>query len=246
MKPEDIRYLKLKYSFETSTGAGFFEEYDFYNQYTVDIYGCNLPDNEDQEEEVLIGKAVVYQFLLGYLIDREFPLEDFLSCFEAGRYLGDIILDGNTGIIKQEYEELLGGNGNFNILYLDCVMLFPEYRGYGYGKFIIKDIICRFYSTAGLILTIVFPLQSAPGDSPPEMNDHQMDQDLEYSSYKLYRYFLSLGFEQVNRSNFFIIDPCKVNERLDNIDLGMQFEAEYYTNREAGRNIAQSQAENNC
>lgn len=232
MKPEDIRYLKLKYSFETSTGAGFFEEYDYYNQYTVDIYGCSLPDNED-EEEALIGKAVVYQFLLGYLIDREFPLEDFLSCFEAGRYLGDIILDRNTGMIKQGYEELLGGNGNFNILYLDSVMLLPKYRGYGYAKFIIKDIICRFYSTAGLILTIVFPLQSDSGNSPSETNEYQMDQDLEYSSYKLYRYFLDLGFEQVKRSNLFFIDPCKVNKKLDGIDLGMQFGAEYYTNREA-------------
>lgn len=232
MKSENICYLKLKYSFETSTGAGALEEYDYYNRYTVDIYGCNLPDNEEDNSEVLIGKAIVYQFLLGYLIDKEFCIDDLLSYFDTGAcgYVGDFILDRATGMIKSEYGELLAGNGNWNILYLDSVVIFPEYQGYGYGRFIIKDIICRFYHTVGLILTIVYPLQFYPDSFSKEMKYHQMNQDKEYSSFKLYQYFLNMGFEQIERSNYFLIDPCKVNDKLDDIDLGMQFDEAYYNN----------------
>lgn len=232
MKPENIHYLKLKYSFESSTGAGVFEEYNYYNEYTVNIYGCNIPDTGEDDCGVLIGKARVYQFLLGYLIDREFPIDDLLSNFDTGvcGYVGDLILDRNTGTIKPEYEELLGGNSNWNILYLDNIIIFPEYQGYGYGKFIVKDIICRFSSTIGLVLTIVYPLQLDPDSCSTEMNYHRMDQDLEYSSFKLYSYFLDIGFEQIERSNYFLIDPCKVNDKLEDIDLGMQFDEAYYNN----------------
>ena len=232
MKAEDILYLKLRYSFESSTGGSYMEGFDCYTQYTIDVYGCDSADLEEDRKEVLIGKARVSLFYLGYLMTNQLLLEDLLpnSSTDARGYVGDFIMDRKTGELKPEFDELLAENGNFNVLYIDDIVLLPGYRGYGYGKFIMKDILCRFDSTVGLVLAIVYPLQLDSASWLPSMQYHRMDQDLEYSSFKLYRYFLDLGFEQVERTHYFYINPGKVNEKLKAIDLEQLFDKEYYDN----------------
>ncbi|MFC4675230.1 hypothetical protein [Dysgonomonas termitidis] len=232
MQAKDILYLKLRYSFESSTGSSYMEGFDCYTQYAIDVYGCDSADIDEDTKEVLIGKARVSLFYLGYLINNGLLLEDLLSnsSSDACGYVGDFIMDRKTGELKPEFDELLAENGNFNVLYINDIVLFPEYRGYGYGKFIIKDILCRFDGTVGLVLAIVYPLQLDTSSMQPAMQYHRMDQDLEYSSFKLYGYFLDLGFEQVERTNYFYINPCKVNEKLNAIDLEQLFDEEYYGN----------------
>ena len=74
MNPIDIRFLKMKFSFESETGE--IEDFRFINKYMIDIYGCNMPDDYQVEKpaEVLIGKAVVYQFLLEYMIRDDYTI----------------------------------------------------------------------------------------------------------------------------------------------------------------------------
>lgn len=230
MQAEDILYLKLRYSFESSTGGTALEGFDCYSEYTVNIYGCDSGEYAEDITEVLIGKAKVCLFFLEYLINNGLLLEDLLSntATDACGYVGDFILDRETGEMKPEFWQLLLDNNNFNVLYLDHIILLPEYRGYGYGKFIIKDILCRFDHTVGLILAIAYPLQLDTSSADAAMQYHLMDQDKEYSSYKLYRYFLELGFEQVGRSNYFYINPGKANKKLDSIDLEELFDEDYY------------------
>lgn len=230
MKAEDILYLKLRYSFESSTGGATMEGFDCYSEYTINIYGCDSADYEEDTTEVLIGKAKVWLFFLAYLINNGLGFDDLLTdkATDARGYVGDFILNRKTGELKPEIEEMLFDSCNSNILYLDHVILFPEYQGYGYGKFIIKDILCHFDHTAGLVLAIVYPLQLDPASSLAAMQYHRMDQDMEYSSFKLYQYFLDLGFEQIERSNLFYINSSKVNKKLDAINLELLFDEEYY------------------
>lgn len=232
MKAEDILYLKFRYSFESSTGGSHMEGFDCYTQYAIDVYGCDSADIAEDTQEVLIGKARVSLFYLGYLINNGLLLEDLLpnSSMDSRGYVGDFIMNRETGELKPEFYGLLLENGNFNVLYIDDIVLLPGYRGYGYGKFIMKDILCRFDGTVGLVLAIVYPLQLDSDSWLPSMQYHRMDQDLEYSSFKLYQYFLDLGFEQVERTNYFYINSGKVNKKLNAIDLEQLFDEEYYDN----------------
>lgn len=232
MKARDILYLKLRYSFEPSTGGSYMEGFDCYTQFTIDVYGCDSADLDQDTKEVLIGKARVSLFYLGYLMSNELLLEDLLSnsSMDARGYVGDFIMNRETGDLKPEFYDLLLENGSLNVLYIDDIILLPAYQGYGYGKYIVKDILCRFDNAAGLVLAIVYPLQLDSASWLPSMQYHRMDKDLEYSSFKLYRYFLDLGFEQVERTNYFYINPGKVNEKLKAIDLEQLFDKEYYDN----------------
>lgn len=58
MKAEDILYLKLRYSFESSTGGSYMEGFDCYTQYTIDVYGCDLRDLEEDREAVSNRKSL--------------------------------------------------------------------------------------------------------------------------------------------------------------------------------------------
>lgn len=228
MNPIDIRFLKMKFSFESETGE--IEDHRFINKFMIDIYGCNMLDNHQLEKpaEVLIGKAVVYQFLLEYMIREDYSIYAlFTSCGEA-RDVGHLLLNEEKNDFNDKYEELLTDSSTFNVLYLDRVMLYPEYRGYGYGKFIIKDIIGRFYDTVGLVMTKVFPLQLELFEKSARMEYYSMDQDMEYSSFKLYNYFLNLGFEQENQSDYFYLRTSFPNDKLARIDLNSIFDQEYY------------------
>ncbi|GAB6010196.1 hypothetical protein [Dysgonomonas reticulitermitis] len=61
------------------------------------------------------------------------------------------------------------------------------------------------------------------------MEYYLMDQDMEYSSFKLYDYFLKLGFQQEEKHrDYFYIRPSLINDRLDKIDLNFFFDEEYY------------------
>lgn len=88
MNPIDIRFLKMKFSFESETGE--IEDHRFINKFMIDIYGCNMLDNHQLEKpaEVLIGKAVVYQFLLEYMIREDFPYMHYLPAVEKPEMLG--------------------------------------------------------------------------------------------------------------------------------------------------------------
>ncbi len=220
MEAADILYLKLRYSFESSTGGSAMEGFDCYSEYTINIYGCDSGEYEEDITEVLIGKAKACLFYLEYLINNGLNLDDLLpnTATDARGYTGDFIMDRTTGELKPEFRQLLLDNYNYNVLYLGHITLFPEYRGYGYGKFIIKDILCRFDHTVGLVLAIAYPLQLDPSSADAAMQYHLMGRDKEYSSFKLYRYFLDLGFEQAERSNYFYIDPGKANKKLDQPD----------------------------
>lgn len=43
MKPSDIRILKMKFTFESETVE--IEDFRFINKYTIDIYGCDAPED---------------------------------------------------------------------------------------------------------------------------------------------------------------------------------------------------------
>jgi hypothetical protein len=52
MKARDILYLKLRYSFEPSTGGSYMEGFDCYTQFTIDVYGCDSADLDQDTKEV--------------------------------------------------------------------------------------------------------------------------------------------------------------------------------------------------
>lgn len=107
----------------------------------------------------------------------------FTSCAEA-KDVGDFLLNKKKDDFKSKYEEILTDSLNFNVLYLDRIMLYSEYRGYGYGEFLIKDIMYRFYDTVGLVMTKVFPLQLELFKKYAKMEYYLMDQDMEYPIYQ--------------------------------------------------------------
>lgn len=196
----------------------------------IDIYGCNMSDDYQVKKpaKVLIGKAIVYQFLLEYMIREDYSIYALFTSYGKARDVGDLLLNSEKDDFNDKYEEFLTDSSNFNVLYLDRIMLYPEYRGNGYGKFIIKEIIGRFYDTVGLVMTEVFPLQLELSKKSARMEYYSMDQDMEYSSFKLYNYFFNLGFEQENQSDYFYIRTSFSNDKLARINLNSIFDQEYY------------------
>lgn len=223
MKKEEIEFLEIKYSFNSSTGE--IEHNRFINEYKIEIFG-NGEDINSIEKSYLIGKGEISLFLVGLTQNEGFSIYQLFDSSQNGLDLGNLIFDWDTEEIKEKFEDLILETGNSNILYIDRIELLPQFRGMGFGKKIMKDIIFRFDNSCGLIILKAFPLQLEGSNVlgrdekwAKKMQYKHLVQDEKIAKSQLYKFYKSLGFKQYLKSEYFYLNSTLINKKLDKIDL---------------------------
>lgn len=103
-----------------------------------------------------------------------------------------------------------------NLLVIDRLFLYPEYRGHGLGLAALIEIVRRHRYGAGLIALKPFPLQfechNRAQDTPERQRLRLDDFDLtqEKAMAKLRRYYGRLGFKRVPRTEYMVLSPDAV------------------------------------
>lgn len=218
MKASKINYLTMRYTFSSETGL--VDENRYITKYYIDILGNNLKE----EEPVLIGKSEVHLFLLDLALNSGYDLFDLLDTSDAAIDLCGIVYDSETECLKASIEDMMFESGTNNILYLSRLEIFPEYRGFSFGEKVIKDTVNRFSGCCGLVVFKAFPLQLETKDIwKAKMKYNELEQDEDKAKKSLYKYYKSLGFDNIFKDEHFFLIPSLLNEKMDKINLDELF-----------------------
>jgi GNAT superfamily N-acetyltransferase len=93
---------------------------------------------------------------------------------------------------------------SMNLLILDRLEIFPNFRGRGYGLEALQCLIQRFRMGVGLIVMKPFPLQFEDPE-PEELASRGLDGFVGSAAFctrKLKRYYAQLGFKRIPRTPF--------------------------------------------
>lgn len=119
-------------------------------------------------------------------------------------------------------EEIFYESFNSNLLNIDRIEILPEFRGSGYGKKVIKDIILRFNSSFGLAIIKAFPLQLEAEIGNDEWREKMQYSEIEFDSTKamksLYRFYKSMGLKQISKSGYFFLNSAHHNSFFNSIN----------------------------
>jgi len=142
-------------------------EYKFTN--TLDLENSDTPNVEELFGEIFynnyesvipikIGEVELHFYNYAF-VNFGFNLYDAFDRSMNTILLGDVIIDYKTYEIKPKIEKLVGESYNQNILVIHELILFPDYRGKGFGEEIISGIETFFNGKCGYIALQSFPKQ---------------------------------------------------------------------------------------
>lgn len=153
--------------------------------------------------------------------DMENALENGVNTFDVcdghseslSEYFSDIF-DDEYGHYSAEVENLIGGPPIYlDLIVLDKVVIFPEYRMNGYGLIVLTKMMERAGDGAGVFVLKPYPLQLAY----PPFGEHKKDEDWEklklgrfdltseVATNKLKDYYRSVGFEELSGTPFMVM-----------------------------------------
>lgn len=218
MEATDIfEYLNINYKFSSSSGYN--EEYQYVNEYHLEIFKVG-----EDERQVFIGKAKVELYLIGLALEHNFNPYYTFDSSQARRDFFNGIYDFGRNRFRKNVERMFDENFNSNLLVIDRIEILPQFRGHEYGKKIIKDIILRFNGSFGLAMLKAFPLQLEVRRDRDEWHEEMGYLKIEINPTKatrsLYRFYQSMGFNQMGKSEYFFLNPIFGNSFFDNVDDG--------------------------
>lgn len=219
MRESDSIFLSIEYKMVSDVPN--YEPDRYVNRYSVKVFASNL----DADTNLEIGRGVVKLILESLALDDQYSMYDVFDSSHATMELGSEIYDFDEWQIKDEIRICPGYDIiNQNILFLERLELAKDYRGHGIGKKIIRDILERFFSSAGLIALKAYPLQFESSRGSDETWAKKvalegLEEDEEKARYKLYHYYQNLGFENLLRNEFFFMNPAKKNKIFEKLFL---------------------------
>ena len=217
----DAKNIYLEYTFASSLGIIGTDRY--VNAYKVAIYSED--HLHDPIKRTLIGKAELSLVLLTLMMNHRIA---YYSVFENTQFLNELgatVFDYERNDFRESLLSETGADSN-NLLVIDRLELLPNWRKKSIGKKVIKDIIWRFSGCFGLVMLKAFPLQQeyqyaddqkSPWEKEMQMTD--FSQDEEFSNYKVFAYYQSLGFEQFENTDYFYINSAYLNDKFEAIEL---------------------------
>ncbi len=217
----DANSIYLEYSFDSSLGIIGTDRY--VNAYKVAIY--SEEHLHDQIERTLVGKAELSLVLLTLMMNQRVAYYTVFDNTQFLHELGATVMDYEMNDFR---ESLLDeeGAGSSNLLVIDRLELLPNWRKKSIGKKVIKDIIWRFSGCFGLVMLKAFPLQqefqypnSQKNTWEKEMKMVDFSQDEEFSNYKIFAYYQSLGFVQFENTDYFYMNSVCINDKFEAIEL---------------------------
>jgi GNAT superfamily N-acetyltransferase len=147
---------------------------------------------------------------MGEARDRDFPLEILFDGFD--QTLADCygeILDPESG----ELDEALSWDGYFSngsdLLVIEKVEVLPKYRGKGIGLKILRKTLETFKDGKAAAVLEAHPLRQASDYTPSWSKKMQLEQwkgKTDSGIRKLRKHWGKLGFKQVRKTHFFLLD----------------------------------------
>ena len=167
--------------------------------------------NNETEEYSTAGYLELHYYNVGYAINHHFNIFNTFDRSMNTYEMGATIIDQRTGYVKDEIVNQLGeDNFNFNILVIQRMGIYPQFRGQGIGKIVLKGLTEKFTDQCGYIFLKCFPHQcEAAAKSDPsllvdEMQLIKFDQNYKTAQQKLNRYYKECGFTKLKGTdNYF-------------------------------------------
>ena len=202
----DVHFLVLRFqSAETPLGSP--DPSDF----VYETHGTIASLNEF-EEETVVGKFRLYYADVDSAMDEGFDTFEVLDSFSQTSEYHDMLY-GSDGaelserLLRELNDDVLGSNS----LVIDRLEILPQYRRQCLGLIIMRRLIQRFSSGAGVIAIKPFPLQFEQDPSSGE--EEQWRKALELSTFsrnegdatrKLQEYYARLGFARMEGTPFMV------------------------------------------
>jgi GNAT superfamily N-acetyltransferase len=214
--------LNINFEYRITSCLGPLYSARYNKQIFMDIFAADEYGNNDK----LIGKVKFYIIYVGNAINDTCDLYHVFDEYEYTFRHCQTIFNFETYELNEDIEEYYDHDlWQSDICILERIEILPEYRGHKIGAKAIKDIIFHFGSGCCLFVGEAYPLQFESEDK--EMDEWRRDMELDKfdsdekkSFSNLKNYYLSIGFEEIpNYKNLLFINPSKVNEKLDSIDL---------------------------
>lgn len=209
----DDGFFRVDYTFSAflSEGSAGEDPTDFVSEIFLNLYRVS----EEKGTELVVGKGSLSLLHLNRAMDQDFPLFDVFDATASIQAMAGVIFNMKE---EEDYwsklDELYDYDipTNFDVCFIERIELLPEFRGKGVGKWLIQNILERFYGSCGLVVINAFPLQHEDGDSySPEwtakMKLEALESDLEKAQYKLFHYYQQLGFSNPFEQDYFLIRP---------------------------------------
>jgi hypothetical protein len=217
----DTNDIYIEYSFDSSLGMMGTDRY--VNAYKVAIYSED--HLHDPIKRTLIGKAELSLVLLTLMMNQQMSYQLVFDNTQFLSELGETIFDYETNDFREPFLSEAEVDSS-NLLVINRLELLPKWRKKSIGKRVIKDIIWRFSGCFGLVMLKAFPLQQEfqyPNDQKnaweQAMQMTDFSQDEEYSNYKVFAYYLSLGFSKLEDTDYFYMNSAYLNDKFDAIEL---------------------------
>ena len=217
----DANNIHIEYSFDSTLSKIDTDRY--VNAYKVAIYSED--HLYDPIKRTLIGKAELSLVLLTLMMNQQV---DYYLVFDNTQFLNELgatIIDYEDNSLRAPLSNEEGAD-NSNLLVIDRLELLPNWRKKSIGKKIIKDIIWRFSGCFGLVMLKAFPLQQEfqyaqdqKSHWEKEMQMTDFSQDEEFSNYKVFAYYQSLGFSQFENTDYFYMNSACINAKFEAIEL---------------------------
>ena len=211
MIEEDLYRVDYTFSSFLNDGSIGEEPSDYVSEISLNVYKIE----DGKEEDQLIGKGCISLLHLNRALDQDFPLYDIFDATANILEMAQVIFNLDN---EDDYWSKLDEYYNYDLLtsydvcFIERIELLPEFRGKDIGKWVVKNILERFYGSCGLVVLHAFPLQHEDRDPSPskwveKMKLQDLERDLEQAQYKLFHYYQQMGFTNPFDPAYFFIRP---------------------------------------
>lgn len=194
------------------------DEFRYVEEIFVDImiHGYNDEDNDHSfnTREEKIGYLQLHYYNLMLALNNGFNIFDAFDRSMHTVEMGEILIDMDTGEIKEEITDQIGDVFYSNILVIHDFGIFPAYRNRGIGERVLKSLLKYYQGRCGVIALKSFPKQHE-GDRvlgedielKSKMELHLLEAKKTTAQQKLNTFYKKCGFTRLKKnSNFFVFN----------------------------------------
>jgi GNAT superfamily N-acetyltransferase len=219
MSKDDVSDLNLDYEYclLRTNKEEIFPKFGEPDQFLIRRDGEILVRTDDDQKEVTIGTFSLMIADIEGAVEANVSAYDVFDTESASFRHYEALYDGYD--FKERVVKVAVGDDYVfrpNLLMLERLTIYPEYRGQGLGLTVLRMLIERYRIGMGLVSLKPFPLQfevnpmSETNDIPRERLELDNFKGTSVAATrKLKRYYEKLGFKSVSRTEYMVRDATK-------------------------------------
>jgi len=181
----------------------------------IPTFDCDICIADYDDEGLPNGEKIgtVSYSIFDWEVISEAGLDIFTAFDLDGELLpfGEALFDFETGELKAEIEEKFENILNLNLLCLNRLVIFPEWRGKGLGLAVNRRLILEYSSLVGLVALKACPLQFCGGLMTEEdKRVYDFKGSKVACTRKLKKYYAHLGFVDTKQDDIMVFDTTRI------------------------------------